>query len=193
MVKSSLVTTLFILVLCGIVYPLITTTVGQTFFPYQVNGSLIKDNGTVIGSALIGQEFTSPKYLHGRPSPHHYSSYPFSTDPKQILPVTGGSNYSNNNPYLLQRVNTDRKTFSKENDIPYQKVPIDILTASGSGLDSQITKQSADMQINRISQHSGLTQQQVRSIIEQHTTHQTDGDIVNVLLVNLKIKQLMHQ
>ena len=127
------------------------------FFPYQVNGSLIKDNGTVIGSALIGQEFTSPKFLHDRPSPHHYSSYLFSTDPKQILPITGGSNYSNNNPYLLQRVNTNRKTFSKENDIPYQKVPVDILTASGSGLDSHITKQSADMQINRIAQHSGLT------------------------------------
>lgn len=191
MIKSSLVTTLFLLLLCGIAYPLVTTAVGQTVFPHQANGSFIKEHGHVVGSELIGQMFTSPEYLHGRPSPHHYSSYPLKTPEDQIQPVTGGSNLSNNNRTLLQRVKTERNTFSQDNDVPTQEVPIDILTASGSGLDGQITKQAADMQIHRIAQHSGLTEEKVRTIINQHTVQQNDSVIVNVLEVNLDIKHLM--
>ncbi len=184
-------TTLFLLLLCGIAYPLITTAVGQTAFPHQANGSLIKEHGHVVGSELIGQMFTSPEYLHGRPSPHHYSSYPLKTPEDQIQPVTGGSNLSNNNRELLQRVKTERNTFSKENGVLAQEVPIDILTASGSGLDGQITKQAADMQIHRIAQHSGLTEEKICTIIHQHTVQQNDSAMVNVLEVNLDIKHLM--
>lgn len=185
-------TTLFLLVLCGIIYPLVTTAVGQAVFPLQANGSLIKEHDKVVGSKLIGQEFTSPAYLHGRPSPHHYSSYPEKTPKDQIQPVTGGSNDSNNNRELLQRIITERQTFTKDNGVPAQEVPIDILTASGSGLDGQITKQSADMQIHRMAQHSGLTEEKIRRIINQHTVQQNNQAIVNILEVNLKIKQFMH-
>ncbi|NJH96747.1 potassium-transporting ATPase subunit C, partial [Staphylococcus agnetis] len=114
------------------------------------------------------------------------------TPQDQIQPVTGGSNDSNNNRELLQRIKTERQTFSKENDVPAQEVPIDILTASGSGLDGQITKQAADMQIHRMAQHSGLAEEKIRRIINQHTVKQNDQAIVNILEVNLKIKQFMH-
>ena len=184
-------TTLFLLLLCGIAYPLVTTAVGQTAFPHQANGSLIKENGHVIGSELMGQMFTSPEYLHGRPSPHHYSSYPLKTREDQIQPVTGGSNLSNNNRTLLQRVKTERNTFSKDNGVPAKEVPTDILTASGSGLDGQITKKATDIQIHRIAQHSGLTEEKIRTIIYQHTVQQNDSAIVNVLEVNLDIRHLM--
>ncbi|SUK02158.1 K+-transporting ATPase, C subunit [Staphylococcus agnetis] len=191
MLKSSLVTTLFLLVVCGIIYPLVTTAVGQAVFPQQANGSLIKEHDKVVGSKLIGQEFTSPAYLHGRPSPHHYSSYPEKTPQDQIQPVTGGSNDSNNNRELLQRVKTERQTFSKDNGVPIQNIPVDILTASGSGLDGQITKQAADMQVHRMAQHSGLAEEKIRRIINQHTVQQNNQAIVNILEVNLKIKQFM--
>lgn len=191
MLKSSLITTLLVLIMCGLVYPLVTTAVGQTFFHHQANGSLIEEHGKVVGSSLIGQEFTSPVYLHGRPSAHHYSSYNVYEKKANILPVTGGTNYSNTNPELLDRVATDRKIFSKENGIPAKDVPVNILTASGSGLDNAITKQAADMQIKRIAKHSGLTKQQIQFIINQHTERHSEMNTVNVLAVNLDIKKLM--
>ncbi|AJC94893.1 K(+)-transporting ATPase subunit C [Staphylococcus hyicus] len=193
MFKSSILTTLLVFVICGFVYPILTTAVGQTCFHYQANGSLIKDNGKIVGSERIGQDFTSPYYLHGRPSPHHYSSYPVTDNPDHIQPVTGGTNLSNQNQTLLDRVAKDRKIFSQNNGVQPNDVPVNILTASGSGLDSQITKQAANMQIHRIAKHSGLSITTIQSIIDNHTLHQSESDIVNVLAVNLDIKHAMHR
>lgn len=130
---------------------------GSNVFSLSSQRSLIKDHGEIVGSERIGQDFTSPYYLHGRPSPHHYSSYPVTENPDHIQPVTGGTNFSNQNQTLLDRVAKDRKTFSQNNGVQPNDVPVNILTASGSGLDSQITKQSANMQIHRIAKHSGLS------------------------------------
>jgi potassium-transporting ATPase KdpC subunit len=169
-------------VLVGVIYPLLILVIGQLFFPYQANGSLIKTaQGQVIGSALIGQTFKSDRYFHSRPSVINYSSSKPQTDPTGILKtgVSGASNLAPSNPVLLNR---PRQTAA------------DLFYTSASGLDPHIMPQSARSQVSRIASVRNIPPEQLDRLIEQNTDHRSLGiwgePGVNVLKLNLALDKI---
>lgn len=173
--------TLIFAVVTGLLYPLFVTGVAQAVFPYQANGSLVKQNGQVIGSTLIGQEFTSNRYFWGRVS---------STTPQPYnAEASGGSNLAPSNPVLIKRVQQDVAKIRKANHLkPNQPIPVDLVTSSFSGLDPDISQASALLQVDRVAQARGLAPWKVRALVDQDTTGRTlfvFGDpYVNVLRLN---------
>jgi len=173
--------TLVFAVLTGLLYPFFVTGVSQIVFPYQANGSLVKENGHVIGSTLIGQEFTSNRYFWGRVS---------STTPQPYnAAASNGSNYAPSNAALIKRVQQDVAKIRKANHLgPNQPIPVDLVTSSFSGLDPDISQASALIQVNRVAQARGLDPSKVRALVYQDTTGRTlfiFGDpYVNVLQLN---------
>jgi potassium-transporting ATPase KdpC subunit len=169
-------------VLVGVIYPLLILIIGQLFFPYQANGSLIKTaQGQVIGSALIGQTFKSDRYFHSRPSTINYSSANPKSDPTSMLRtgVSGASNLAPSNPALLVR---PRQTTA------------DLFYTSASGLDPHIMPQSARSQISRIASVRNIPPEQLDRLIEQNTDHRSLGlwgePGVNVLKLNLALDKI---
>ena len=169
--------------LTGIVYPLGMWYVAQMAFPYQANGSLIKVNGKVIGSELIGQNFTSAKYFHGRPS---------ATDTPYDAANSGGSNLGPTSKALVARVRTDAAKLRAEN--PNAPIPVDLVTTSASGLDPDITPAGAYFQVPRVAKARGLPEDQVHQLVSDHITGRLFGLIgephVNVLKLNLALDGL---
>jgi potassium-transporting ATPase KdpC subunit len=168
--------------LLGVIYPLLILVVGQVFFPYQANGSLIKnDQGQVLGSALIGQTFKSDRYFRSRPSTVNYSSANPQSDPTGILKtgVSGASNLAPSNPALLDR---PRETTA------------DLFYTSASGLDPHIMPQSARSQISRIASVRNIPPEQLDRLIRENTDHRALGlwgePGVNVLKLNLALDKL---
>lgn len=181
--------TLFFTVLTGLIYPLAITGVSQLIFPHQANGSLVSAGGKSLGSELIGQNFTKPEYFHARPSAAG-NGYDGT--------ASGGSNYGPTNQKLLDRVKGDLERFRKENPDYRGQIPADLLTASGSGLDPDISPASADAQAPRVAEARGATLDQVERIIASATTGRTLAFIgeprVNVLRLNLELdRQLSHR
>lgn len=174
---------LFIL-LCGIVYPLVSTGLAQLLFPHQAKGSLLKDKtGNVIGSELIGQSFADPSYFQGRVS---------SIDNK--AEASGSNNYAPSNPDLLARVKASIAQWQKDNpDVPVDRLPIALVTNSGSGLDPHITPQSALVQIPRIGKLTGLSAAELTALVDAYTEDRDLGVFgdkrVNVLKLNLALKE----
>ena len=172
--------TLATTVLLGIAYPLLVTGLAQLLLRDQANGSLLRHNGQLIGSRLIGQAFTGPQYFHSRPSAAG-SGYDAAN--------SGGSNYAATNQKLIDRVNGDLRQLAP--DHPGQPVPIDLVTASASGLDPDITPAAAEFQVARIARVRGLSQEQVRSLVARHTAGRQFGILgeprVNVLELNLDL------
>src|SRR5579862_4355050 len=179
-------------VLFGLVYPLGMTGIAQIVFPWQANGSLITKNGQVIGSVLIGQNFTSAKYFHGR------LSVTTDTDAhgKTIsAPYNAGASLASNlgptSKALLDRAKGDVKTLKAENNAP---IPVDLVTTSGSGLDPDITPASAYFQIPRVARARGVPEGQVRALVDQHLEGRWLGLFgephVNVLKLNLALDDL---
>ena len=172
--------------LTGLVYPGVITGLAQVFFPHQANGSLITQNGQVVGSELIGQQFTDPKYFWGRLS--DTGSYPYNAS------ASGGSNYSVLN-FNLQKQVEDRiaalKAADPTNTLP---IPVDLVTASGSGLDPNISLEAAQYQAGRVARLRSLSLDQVNTLIEQYTTGRFLGFIgeprVNVLELNMALDGL---
>lgn len=164
----------FVTLVCGLVYPFLTTGISQLFFPYQANGSLIEEQGKVVGSALIGQEFTAAKYLQGRPQVVSQKS--FSEKEQQKL-------YAKRTAQL-----------AKANQTARADVPQELVTASGSGLDRFISPAAADYQINRIAQAQNLPKATIKRIIQKHTKGRLLGlfgqPTVDVLAVNLELKKI---
>jgi K+-transporting ATPase ATPase C chain len=165
--------------LLGVAYPLAVTGVAQAAFPSQANGSLIKDaKGTVVGSALIGQVFTKPEYLHPRPSAAGSNGYDAS--------ASSGSNMGPLNDTLIKREKTDADALRAEN--PGVPIPADAVTTSGSGLDPEISPANARFQAPRIAKARGMSVDAVEAVIARHQEGQLLGFIgqprVNVLLVN---------
>ena len=184
--KPALILFALLAVLTGLIYPGVITGLAQVIFPSQANGSLITQNGQVAGSTLIGQQFTDPKYFWGRLSAT--GSYPYNAS------ASGGTNYSVLNPALqtmVQQRLADLKTADPTNTLP---VPVDLVTASGSGLDPNISLEAAQYQAARVARLRGLTQDQVNTLIQKYTTAPFLGFIggarVNVLELNLALDAL---
>jgi K+-transporting ATPase ATPase C chain len=182
-------------VLTGLIYPLGMTGLGQLLFPRQANGSLIEKDGKVIGSSLIGQNFTSEKYFHGRPSA---TTEPDPKDSTKTVPVpyaadnSVGSNAGPTSKSLIERVTGDVKTLKDEN--PSAPVPVDLVTTSASGLDPDITPAAALFQVPRVAKARGLAEDRVRQLVSDHTDGRLFGLIgephVNVLALNLALDGL---
>lgn len=169
--------------LCGILYCVVNVSIAQIIFPAQANGSLIEHQGKMVGSALVAQSFTGQQYFHPRPSAVDYN-------PQSV----GGSNLAVGNPDLQQQIAERQAKFAHENAINPQDVPNEMLTASGSGIDPDISPQSALLQLKRVAQHRQLTEQQVENIVKQHIQPKQYGlfgqERVNVLQLNLALDQL---
>jgi K+-transporting ATPase ATPase C chain len=191
-IRPAIVMIITMTVITGLIYPLLMTGIAQAVFPYQANGSLIEKDGKVIGSALIGQSFTSDKYFHGRPSA---TSAPDPKDPSKSVSApynaanSSGSNLGPTSKALVDRVKGDAETLAKEN--PNTPIPSDLVTTSASGLDPDITPAGALFQVPRVAKARGMTEDQVRQLVEAHITGRTLGIIgephVNVLQLNLAL------
>jgi K+-transporting ATPase ATPase C chain len=170
----------------GVIYPLVVTGLGKVIFPHHAGGSLIEANGKVIGSELIGQRFTKPEYFHGRPSAAGNDGY-------DAL-ASGGSNLGPTNQKLIDRIRDDAKKFHDENPTFKGPIPADMLTASGSGLDPDISPASAGAQVDRVAAARHMSAEAVRKVVVENTEDRQFGVLgeprVNVLKLNLALDRL---
>lgn len=184
-------------VLCGIVYPLAATALAQALFPFHANGSLVKKaDGTVIGSILIGENWTDPRWFHGRPSATTAVD-PTNSEMTIAAPYnassSGGSNLGPTSQELWRRLWTDRKRLElSQPPLSGRKLPADMLTTSASGLDPDISVANAMLQAPRVAAVRGLSEEELRSLIEEHITSRDLGVFgeprVNVLELNLALE-----
>ena len=187
----SLRLTLVIFAVTGLVYPLVGTGLAQALFKGPANGSLVTKNGQVVGSSLIGQQFTKPEYFHGRPSATVDQS-----DPTKALPYnaqsSAGSNYGPSNQALIDRVSRDVDTVRQENGLAADaQVPVDLVTTDFSGFDPDITEASALLQVDRVASARSLDATRVRALVEKHVQGRVlwifGQPHVNVLDVNMAL------
>lgn len=180
---SAVLMTLVTTVLFGLLFPLFVTGLAQVLFPKQANGQLILRNGQLVGSRLIGQQFSSAGYFHSRPS---------SAGTGYDAGNSGGSNLGPTNQSLIARVQGDADRLQAEN--PGSGIPMDLLTTSGSGLDPHISPEAAEFQVPRIAKERGLSDDVVREAIRQHTEGREFGFLgeprVNVLELNLTLDEI---
>jgi potassium-transporting ATPase KdpC subunit len=179
--------TLVLTVLTGIVYPVAMVGLAHLFFPAQADGSLLVRNGHVIGSALLAQNFSSPRYFHGRPSAAGETGYDAAR--------SSGSNLGPTNKTLIEIVRARASTLREhEPGINHGQIPIDLVTASGSGLDPEISPAAAEIQIPRIANARGLSEAAVRLLVRTYTRGRTLGILgepgVNILQLNLALDNL---
>jgi len=183
LIRSALVMLLLMTVITGVAYPLVVTGVAQVLFPSQANGSLIAKDGKPIGSTLIGQSFDDPKYFWGRPSAT-------SPQPNNAL-SSSGSNLGPSNPALTAAVKQRIDALHAADPGNTAAVPVDLVTASGSGLDPEISPAAAAYQVNRVARLRGLSESQVKAMVSMATSGRQFGMLgeprVNVLKLNLAL------
>ncbi len=194
-IRPAIVVLVALTLITGLVYPLAMTGVAQVIFPFQAQGSLIERDGKVVGSALIGQEFNSDKYFHGRPSA---TTAPDPKDPTKTVAApynaanSGGSNLGPSNKALIDRVQANMDKLKKEN--PSARVPIDLVTTSASGLDPDISPEAAFFQVPRVAKARNLAEDRVHQLVAGHVEERFLGLLgeprVNVLKLNLALDQL---
>ena len=190
--RPALVSLALLTLITGLAYPLLVTGIAQVVFPQQANGSLIVKDGQVVGSSLIGQPFDDPKYFWGRLSAT--GTYPYNAFNAEALTASSGSNYGPLNPALLDMVQARidaLKAADPENTLP---IPVDLVTASGSGLDPHISPAAAEYQVARVARARGLDESVVRDLVAQYTQGRDLGVLgeprVNVLELNLALDAL---
>ena len=203
-VRPALTVTLILMLICGLCYPLFMTGISQMVFPYEANGSLISEDGKIIGSEYVGQEFTEDHFMKGRPSSVHYNTYNkdsrgnnIYSDGTSFAGVSSGCyNYGPSNPELKKRAEGDIEDFLFANPgISKEEIPTDLLTASASGLDPHISPASAKVQLPAISEASGISVEKLEQIVKDNTEKKLLGifgeETVNVLKVNIDIAKEM--
>jgi potassium-transporting ATPase KdpC subunit len=191
-IRPAIVLMLGLTVITGLAYPLAITAVAGAIFPKQAQGSLIEKDGKVIGSSLIGQEFTSDKYFHGRPSA---TTAPDPKDSTKTVSApynaanSGGSNLGPTSKALNDRIKDDVTKLKAEN--PSQPVPVDLVTTSGSGLDPDISPDAALFQVPSVAKARNMSEDQVRQLVSDNTEGRFGGWLgephVNVLALNLAL------
>jgi potassium-transporting ATPase KdpC subunit len=191
-IRPAIILLLALTLITGLGYPLALTAISGAIFPRQAQGSLIERDGKVIGSALIGQEFKSDRYFHGRPSA---TTAPDPADSSKTVPApynaanSGGSNLGPTSKALADRVKEDVEKLKAEN--PSMPVPLDLVTTSGSGLDPDISPEAATFQAPRVAKARNMAEDKIRDLIAQNTKARLLGTIgeprVNVLALNLAL------
>ena len=191
-IRPAIVMILAMTVLTGLVYPLAMTGIAQVAFPHQANGSLIRKDGKVVGSELIGQNFTGAGYFHGRPSATTDTD---PKDPTKTVPApynaanSGGSNLGPTSKALNDRVKEDVEKLRDEN--PSAAVPVDLVTTSGSGLDPDISPEGALFQVPRVAKARNMPEDRIRQLVTDNTQGRFAGILgeprVNVLALNLAL------
>lgn len=189
--RIAVLMTIVLTVLTGIAYPLAITAVAQVAFPFQANGSLIERNGQVVGSELIGQPFTEPRYFHPRPSAT-VNADDSTVDQPYNAANSGGSNLGPTYQKLIDTVKDRADAYREENRLSADApVPVDAVTASASGLDPHITPANAAIQVARVARERGLPAARVQQLVDQYTEGRTLGFLgeprVNVLRLNLAL------
>jgi len=190
-IRPAIVMIVLLTLITGIIYPFAITGIGQVVFPAQANGSLIEKDGKVVGSSLIGQNFTGDKYFHGRPSATTETDPNDSTKTVSVPYAADNSTGSNLGPTskaLMDRVKGDVDTLKTQSDKP---VPVDLVTTSGSGLDPDITPAAAEFQIERVAKARGLSPDALHDLVMRNTEGRALGVLgearVNVLKLNLAL------
>ena len=191
-IRPAFVFIVALTVITGVVYPFVVTGIARVAFPYQAQGSLLERDGKVIGSALIGQQFTSDRYFHGRPSA---TVAPDPNDASKTVPApynaanSGGSNLGPTNKALIERVQADLEKLKRENSSA--EVATDLVTASGSGLDPDISPAAALFQVPRVARARNLPEDRVRELVQKQIEDRLFGLLgdprVNVLALNLAL------
>ncbi|MGD0331755.1 MAG: K(+)-transporting ATPase subunit C [Xanthobacteraceae bacterium] len=194
-IRPAIVVLVALTLITGLVYPLAMTGIAQVIFPYRAQGSLIERDGKVVGSELIGQQFSSDKYFHGRPSA---TTAPDPADPNKTVAApynaanSGGSNLGPSNKALIDRVQGDIDKLKQEN--PSAPVPADLVTTSASGLDPEISPAAAYFQVPRVAKARNLAEDRLRQLVSDHIEGRFLGLLgeprVNVLLLNLALDRL---
>ena len=196
-IRPAIVLIVALTLITGLAYPLAMTGIAQTIFPYRSQGSLVERDGKVVGSELIGQEFTSDKYFHGRPSA---TTAPDPKDSTKTVPApynaanSGGSNLGPTNKALIDRVKEDVDKLKQEN--PSAPVPIDLVTTSGGGLDPHISPAAALFQVPRVAKARNMPEERIRQLVNEAVEGRTLGLFgeprVNVLALNLALDRAAH-
>ena len=191
-IRPAIVLIIALTLITGLAYPFAMTGIARVLFPYQSQGSLVEQDGKVVGSALIGQEFKGDGYFHGRPSATVAAD---PNDPTKTIPApynaanSGGSNLGPTNKALIERVRDDLEKLKQEN--PSTEVPVDLVTASGSGLDPHISPAAAFFQVPRVAKARQMPEDRVRRLVEEHVEGRALGLLgeprVNVLVLNLTL------
>jgi potassium-transporting ATPase KdpC subunit len=184
--KTALIFLGILIVITGIMYPLFVTGIAQAVFHRQANGSLIEENGTIVGSDLIGQPFSDPKYFWGRLSAT--SPFPYNAA------ASSGSNYGPSNPALIDAVQARIDALKAVDPDNNASIPVDLVTSSASGLDPDISIAAANYQVARIARNRGLSQAQVSELVSKYTKGRQLGVLgeprINVLMLNLALDTL---